>query len=110
MKVINSNKCLLFKDGDLFIDYTIPDTQIEINGMLIIDGISPLDSLPKAFSTYFGVEPKVDKVFFKLDCSWCHKVTIYNDRKDFPIAFGAQGHLVCSHCQGPWLYYEYEER
>jgi hypothetical protein len=112
MKIINSNKCLLFKDGDFYTRNEIPGAWIEARKTLWrLENISPVKSLAEAIFEYFKsrqIEPwPVDQAFLRLTCNYCNRTTVYDGKTDLPIAFGAIGCLVCPHCQAPWLFYEY---
>jgi hypothetical protein len=113
MKIINSNKkCLLFKNGDFYTKNEIPGAWVEAyKSVWWLEDISPVKSLAEEVYEYFKskqVEPwPAEQAFLRLTCGYCNRITIYNDKIDLPLAFGAVGCLVCPHCQAPWLFYEY---
>ena len=116
MKLINSKKCLLFKDGNFYVRPHDLKAWITIsNGFgLRIRNIPQIKSLPEALYEYFQTLRAdcwaPDQNFMKLECLWCDNTTLYWNKTDLPIAFGPKGCLVCPCCQAPWIFYEYEEQ
>lgn len=106
MKIINSNKYLLFKDGDFYIKNEVPGVWIEAyRTSWRLEDVLPTKSLPEAIYEYFKskqMEPwPAEQAFLRLTCNYCSNITVYNSKIDLPIAFGITGCLVCPHCQAP---------